>query len=354
MSGTGALQWRVTSTLEEVRDDWDRLAAHQRVPSPFLRTWWLEAVSGPRAAHLLLFDGPTLVGGVPLVRRRLPGLSLYRFAGQGPLCPDHLDALALPGREDDVIAALADWFTRPGHRAAVLQGLVEDSLLARAWPGAVTAIDVAPYGRLPSSADDYIKSLSGNFRHNIRRSQRRLDDAGAHAWAASADGPFSVERAMDDFRQLQETREGRGHLVAALPTLNKAIAAGVASGEVRVDVIETSQDQPVAVCITFMIGDRVSLYQVARTLDHDYRGAGTAQVAAVVGSSITRGCQEFDMLRGPESYKTSFVGASRDVLALQATHGALGRAFVSLRSRARSSKQALQRGVRRLRAADPS
>ena len=60
------------------------------------------------------------------------------------------------------------------------------------------------------------------------------------------------------------------------------------------------------------------------------------------------------MLRGPEAYKMSFVASIRDVLELHAAHGGLARAYLSAHSLARSSKQAFQQGVRRIRATDRS
>ncbi len=340
------MQLRVVPALTDHRHAWDALVDQQPLPSPFLRTWWLESVAGPRAHYLLILDGDTLVGGLPLTRRRLPGLSIYRFVGQGPLCPDHLDALALPGREDEVVACLRTWFRRPGHRTALLVGLVEDSLLARAWPGWVTTADVAPYGALPKDPDTYLMSLSGNLRHNIRRSTRRVDDAGVESWVAT---PDTVDRAMQHFGALQSTREGRGHVVTALPVLTRAIRTGVATGEARVDVMEARDGAPVAVCITFLDNERMSLYQVARSLEQEYRGAGTAQVSAVIRAGIELGCREFDMLRGPETYKSSFVDCSRDVVALYATHGARARAHVRLRALAKRGKRAAKDVAARVR-----
>ncbi len=327
MSGTGGLVLRVVRSLAEHRVAWDRLVVAQPLPSPFLRTWWLEAVTGPHAAHLLILDGAELVGGVPLTRQVVLGVDVYRLAGQGGLCPDHLDAMAAPGREDEVLAVLAAWFDRPGNRVALLSGLVEGSLLERAWPGTASLIDVAPYGELPRSAHDYLMSLSSKARHNVRRSQRRFEEAGAKPWTATSD---TLERAMSSFRTLQEGRPGRAHLLRELPQLETAIAAGMAAGEAVVEVLSATDGSPVAVSVYFVTAERASLYQVARTLDPEFRGAGTAQMALVIGELAEQGAREIDLLRGGETYKNWFVHSRRDVVKLVASHGRRGQVVLSL------------------------
>ena len=49
--------------------------------------------------------------------RKHAGLAchVWRIMGAGPLCPDHLDLLAVPGQEDAVVRVLQDWLLRPGR-----------------------------------------------------------------------------------------------------------------------------------------------------------------------------------------------------------------------------------------------
>src|SRR5882762_6098642 len=78
---------------------WDALVSFGDPPTPFLRSWWLEAVAGPRPVFLLVIDGGTLLGGLALeedhgmVVRRLRFIGDRPRFGDSPLGPDHLDAV---------------------------------------------------------------------------------------------------------------------------------------------------------------------------------------------------------------------------------------------------------------------
>jgi len=89
----------VTRTLGVWRDSWDALVECAPVPSPFLRSWWLEGVGGANVRFVLVVDDGLLIGGLALERRRCMGLSQYRFASSGVLCPDHLDLLTALAKE---------------------------------------------------------------------------------------------------------------------------------------------------------------------------------------------------------------------------------------------------------------
>ena len=70
---------------------WDALVDQAPLPTPFLRSWWLEHTSSGRPVFVLVLDGETLIGGVALQEERRLGGTRLRFMGSGPLCPDHLD-----------------------------------------------------------------------------------------------------------------------------------------------------------------------------------------------------------------------------------------------------------------------
>jgi CelD/BcsL family acetyltransferase involved in cellulose biosynthesis len=323
--GTRGRSLLVAPDLTEHTDVWDALVERSRVPSPFLRSWWLEAVSDERASHLLVLSNGAVVGGVTLARTRLLGIDRFRFTGQGVLCPDHLDLLALPGHEDEVVEAVRSWFTAPGARIVDVAGLGERSLLARALDGLPEPLDAAPYEPLPGDGSDYLTGRSSNFRRGVRKAERRLAEAGVTHRRVASDG---LPAAFGAFRRLQDDRDGRGPLLAELPALERALAAGDARGEARVDVLETP-DQVVAVSLAFVVAGRLSLYQVARSLEHAHRSAATVLLHRVIVEAMADGCREVDMLRGDEDYKTSFADARRELFRLRVGHGARARAVVA-------------------------
>jgi len=317
-----ALRVVETERLDDrLRGAWDALVAQQPLPSPFLRTWWLDAMPHRRRIFLAIHDGDRLVGGVPLVRDRYLGLPRYRFLGEGVLCPDHLDLVAAPGAEDRVAEAFAVWFRTRG-RLLDVSGLVADSLLARALQVSSDAIDVAPYLVLPASGSDFLAGRSSNFRRSMRRLERRYAEAGiSHHRAATRQ---EVSAALDAFRALHERRPGREQLVAEMPALTAAALAGFESDEVRVDVL-TDGDTVVAVSLFFCLAGRMSFYQLARSMDRAHDGAGRALVHRIIVAAIEAGFREVDLLRGDEQYKASFADEVRELHRLRVGSGSVAR-----------------------------
>jgi CelD/BcsL family acetyltransferase involved in cellulose biosynthesis len=325
-------------------DAWDALVDASSLPSPFLRSWWLDSVSAVPATHLLVLSDGELVGGLALARDTLLGISRYRFAGQGVLCPDHLDALARPGHEDEVADALRDWFEAPGQRIVDLAGLREGSLVARALARSPEPLDVAPFQALPGDGSDFLAGRSSNFRRSVRKAERRLDEAGVTHRRVE---PALLPAALDAFRRLQDDRDGRGPLLEELPVLARALASGLARGEARVDVLE-SPTEVVAVSLAFVVAGRLSLYQVARSLDHEHRSAATVLLNRVITEAMADGCHEVDMLRGDEGYKASFADARRGLFRLRAGHGVMARGLVTGRALGISAIRRVRRSAGRV------
>jgi CelD/BcsL family acetyltransferase involved in cellulose biosynthesis len=328
--------------LEHHRDAWDSLVARQQLPSPFQRSWWIEGVAPHDTTYALVLDGDRLLGGLALSQRRVAGVRRCTAPGPAVLCPDHLDLLAAPGAEEDVSRAIGAWFARPGQRVLDLRGVAEDSLLARALGAAPEPLDVAPYQSLPVAPETYLAGRSANVRRSVRRATKSLASKGIeHRRVALTDLP----EALAAFSALHEGREGRGPLLAQIPALARALTAGVTAGEARVDVLAAGPDA-VAVSLAFVVAGRLSLYQVARSLDSAYDGAGNVLLVAVIEDAVAAGCHEVDLLRGGESYKSSFAGQTRVVGRLRTAHGGAARVQLAGEDVARSMRAGLSARLR--------
>ncbi len=326
---------------------WDDLVLRQPVPSPFQRTWWLDAVGDHDVptTWLLVTDGEQLLGGLAVgVRRRGP---TQRFGAPGPtvLCPDHLDVLVEPGREHAVAAALADWFGGSGQRLLDLRGAVADSLLARALGARHEPHDEAPYD-VVEAGGDWLATRSSSFRRNVRRGRNRLEAAG---FTHRRLGPDDVRTGLAELRRLHEDRPGREALLAELPRLTAAVAAGAARDEARVDLL-AGPGGAVAATVSFVVAGRICLYQVARSTAREHGSAGTVLLADVVQDAVAGGCHEVDLLRGAEDYKGSFADRSRPLERVRVAHGAWASAQLAgedaarwLRARARDGVSATRR-----------
>lgn len=316
-------QVELTEALGTWTTAWDDLVLHAPIPTPFLRSWWLEAIASSRSRYLLVFAGDVLIGGLALEVSRLAGITVYRFAGTGRLCPDHLDVVADPDHRAEVVEAVRAWFTSRGTRLLDATGLVADSLLAAAITSATPRkIDVAPYEPL-TDADAYARGRSGTFRRNVRRRAKQLTEHGVCMGESPAG---DCAGALTAFAALHDARDDRTELMAEWPRLRSALAAGVQCGEVQLHLARTPE-AVVAVTVCFAVGGRLALYQNARSLDRRYSGMGTVLDYAAICAAADAGMHEADMLRGAEDYKWHYVTQQRGIYRLTAAHGARAQAL---------------------------
>ena len=300
---------------------WDRLVDSSPLPSPFLRSWWLGGAGGPGRHFVLVVDGPRLLGGLALERRRA---SIVRMMGDGLLCPDHLDLLAAPGHEARVASLLRDWLCRPGQRLLDFKSIRTGSLLLEALPGRVRCepMAVAPFTPLPDSPEAYRASLSSQFRRNLRRSADRFAAEGVVHRAIR--GP-ALLRCLDTLRDLHEAQwGGRSRFLPVFDRFAAACGAGSAADEVVIHELG-NDDLVVATVTAFEVCGRVSLYQSARLTDSRWRDASTMLLATIIDDACARGLEEVDFLRGHESYKEKFAPQHRELLRLVAGKGVMGK-----------------------------
>lgn len=315
---------------------WPHLLSQQPHPSPFTRPWWVRHVTQDTPAPLLIHDADGPVGGIALTSRRRLGVEVLRPAGHGVPCPDHVDLVALPGREQDVAEAFGRWFARPGARLLDLSGAPERSLAAAALGVAAQPVDVAPYEPLTGS---FLATRSASFRRNVRRTEKRLADLGAQQWTATS---ADVGAALDAFEALHRDRPDRAPLLREMARLRPAITEAVACGEARVDVLEVG-GRPAAVSVAFLVAGRLALYQLARSTERHHDGAGTALLVRVVERAALEGCTEVDLLRGDEAYKSRFATHRRVLTRVRAAHGVRARAALLGQVAARAAVRRLRR-----------
>lgn len=312
----------VRSSLGPWAPLWDQLVAALPVPSPFLRSWWLEAVAGPKRRFLLVADGSRLIGGLALEERDRGVASVVRMMGAGPLCPDHLDLISAPGHEGEVIGRLGAWLGRPGARFIDLQGVAAGALVRSALPHDVRedVIDLAPWAALPPDPEEFLAQRSANFRANIRKARRRLHLEGITHRVAS---PDSVETALARLRKLHFARWGESPFLRTFDRFAEASRAGASRGELAFHEL-VAGEAVIASVACFEVAGRVSLYQSGRSLDRRWRSAMTVLLHAIIEDACRRGVTEADFLRGNEPYKRSFASHERPILRLRAARGNAG------------------------------
>ena len=323
----------VRPSLGSLASSWDELVDASPLPSPFLRSWWLQSTAGPRPRFILVLDAGRLVGGLALEADLRWGVPRLRFMGAGPLCPDHLDLVAAPGREEEVLVAVARWLARPGWRVIDLDGVAPGSRLAEALPGRASSqlTDLAPWSPLPDDPARYQPGLTSRFRNTLRRSRARLERAGARhrVVPAGEHGP-----ALRTLRRLHQQRWGDAStFLPSFDRFERAAGEGVRRGELVLHELVTDAGT-VAVEAWFEVAGRASFYQGGRDVaDPRWRGAGSVLRAAVIERACRLGFTEVDLLRGDDPYKRDWAPRARPLARLRAAHGLGGRAALAVRRR---------------------
>ena len=320
---------------------WDHLIDLSRLPSPFLRSWWLTGAAGPRRHFLLVVRDDMLLGGLALEKRNRPGLSCLTMMGAGPLCPDHLDLLTDRGEEDAVIMSISTWVRRSRTRLLDLEGIDADSLLVNALPASVhrEPLAVAPWAALPADPDAYLAARPALFRRNLRRASSRLAAEGANHRVKRGS---SAIRSLDTLRQLHDAQWGNHSRF--LPSFDRFAAACRLATEVdEVAVHELAIGESViAIVVVFEVAGRISLYQSARLIDFRWRDATMVLLNAIIRDACTRGFTEVDFLRGDEAYKNNFAPGQRQLLRLRVTSGKFAPVVLIAETAARRAKHLIR------------
>jgi CelD/BcsL family acetyltransferase involved in cellulose biosynthesis len=328
----------VREQLGRWASQWDRLVDLSPLPSPFLRSWWLTGTAGPRPRFLLVVRDDQLVGGLALEEGRRLGVPCLRMMGAGPLAPDHLDLLAVPGREDIVVDLLEPWLRRPGTHLVDLAGLRACSPLITALPAGARRepAAVAPWAPLPADFETYLTDRPALFRRNLRKASSRLTRAGATHRRNK--GPEAVE-SLGTLQRLHDAQwGGRSRFLPAFDRFAAACRLAADFGEVSAHELTVGQ-AVIAIVVTFEVAGRVSLYQSARLIDSRWRDATTVLLAWIIRDACNRGFTEVDFLRGDEAYKANFATARRELFRLRAANSRASRAAMMLETGARKVKR---------------
>jgi membrane-associated phospholipid phosphatase len=323
---------RVVRTLDPYAAAWDALVDAGPLPTPFLRSWWLDNLAGRRSVVLLVLDGTELLGGLALERAwSVAGVRRYRVAGGGPLCPDHLDLVSRPDRCAEVVAALRGWFESGPPKVLDLRGLRDGATVLAMLPeGHVSEDEVSPYEPL-GTLEAYVGGRSDGYARRMRRRERQVAGRGVVVRRLA---PPEMPAALAVLADMHRAMPGRDALVRAMPRLEPVVRAAAARGEVRMYVAERHGCHG-GVLLCFAVAGRLSLYQGGRRTVPQFADVGTVLDHVAIAEGCADGLVEVDMLRGDEPYKATFTGRQRRLLRLRAATGLRARALLAAEEAAR-------------------
>lgn len=304
---------------------WDDLVAAQPLPSPFLRSWWVDHLAGTRATLVLVLSGDELLGGgafeLDSVGAGPVRIERVRMLGQGVLAPDHLDVVAAPGHHREVARGVVGWLRRRGQRVIDLDGLAAGGTLATVFAPYEIERTAAPWASLAGDAERYLAERPGAVRSTVKRSRKRFEREGAHVRTVDADG---APAALDALARLHDERwSTESNFLEAWRRFRVGALQGAARGEVVLHELVDADGEVVATELDLVVADRVGFYQSGRRTEREWRGCGSVVRAAAVHHAAGTGAAEYDLLRGDESYKSDWATGRREVVSVRAAHGTL-------------------------------
>jgi CelD/BcsL family acetyltransferase involved in cellulose biosynthesis len=344
------LEWRDYGpdySFDAIRHEWDHLLEASWATPFQTREWltsWAEATRQP--LHLWTYWlGHHLVGLWPhVVSTRW--LTTMRTAGTGP--SDYQHPLIHGGAQETVSAQLASHWHGVAESCLIDLPQIRNGVLTvepgTAWPQAG-----CPIVPLPSTFDEFLKSLGKSLRQDVNEGQgsrlakRRL----TLRQTSSADWRQGWEILLD----LHGRRWKKRWMPGAFGTrqtralherwLSRAVPKGYAT------IYWLEQDgRPVGAIYTMRMNGQLFFYQSG--IEPDLKGfsPGSILLGEAVRQAIEEGCTVLDMMRGLEGYKMRWKPSrieanSRYVIA----HGLEGRASRAIQRARFSVEQYLRRTI---------
>jgi CelD/BcsL family acetyltransferase involved in cellulose biosynthesis len=322
--------------LADALHDWERLQASDPDLTPFnSAAWaraWLEHWDRQIQPWLMrVRRGDQVVGIVPLALRRVRGARILTMLGKEP------------GDYWDIIAAPAD---RPGVAQAAAAELGRRS---RAWDvGVLSCLPVgsdtvagldrgglsifrrervrSPAIRLPSSFDDYLRTLSSNRRGNLRRHLNRLDRG--EVVVRQVQQREQVPEVMRSWRELRIRQwhdTGRHlnptHAEERFYRFMVEVAIALLEGGFTALWQVFHRDRLAGVYLNFC--DKRAFYWYLGGYEPELAalGVGKIVIAATLRASIEAGREWYDFARGEDSYKYWYGAEDRLLESVLLAHG---------------------------------
>lgn len=309
MRPTDLLSPSPVDSLEEVRDEWNRLASGTR---NVFSTWewnsvWWKHFGGSKTLLVTACrsNEGRIVALLPLYLWRGRPFRVVRFLGHkegdqlGPIClPKDRGAVAdalnrvLSDRNVDVFV---------GERLAGEQGW--SALLS----GRELRKDASPVVHLRSSTwEDLLRTRSRNFREQARRKERRLAKTHDVQYRLAND-PARLEEDLNVLFRLHALRwGGRQTTFQRYEAFHREFAAhALERGWLRLWFLEVDGN-PRAVCYGFRFGDVESFYQSGRDPNWNQHSVGFIVLLHSIREALAAGMTEYRLLRGDEPYKYRF------------------------------------------------
>lgn len=310
---------------------WDDLAA--RAGNIFgtrswAECWWRHYGDG--ATPMVLADGAQPDVLIPLYRTRGP-LVQVRFLGHGPA--DQLGPLCAPEAREHAAELLLSALRGSSSRWDVFVG--QDLAEGEGWAerlgaSVVRGVSSPTIVLAADSWEDFLRRRSKNFREQVRRRQRKLEQqhevqvrlATAETLAADLATLFRLHRARwGGAAAFASGVERRFH--------EEFARSALADGRLRLWTMSVD-GEPAGSLYGFRFAGVEYFHQSGRDPRLEELSVGTVLLTHSVRAAVEDGMQEYRMLRGDEAYKWRFADRRDAVQTVALSRTSLGRAAVGV------------------------
>jgi CelD/BcsL family acetyltransferase involved in cellulose biosynthesis len=316
-----------------LRKEWNSLLALSTSSCVFLThewlfTWWEHLSSGRTLSILTARSEGRLVGILPVALRqrqysRMMPRSL-EFIGSGMIGSDYLDAIVMPGFEQEVICRFAEYLDRMGvvvHFSAVRR---ESSIVAelatqlrkQGWNVADAEINVCPFVDFRGQTwETYLSSLGSSQRYNFNRRLKQLYK-NFNFNLQIVDSPEAAQSALEDVINLHRKRWTSREPSEAFqdnPTVafhREFVKLAATRGWLRI-LVGRIDGAPVAALYGLRYGKTFYFYQSGFDPAWGRQSVGLVMMGLAIQSAINEGAMEYDLLHGQEEYKFHWTRQTR-------------------------------------------
>jgi CelD/BcsL family acetyltransferase involved in cellulose biosynthesis len=303
------------SVFDDLEKEWTDLLAESTPRSFFLtpqwqRLWWKNFADGRNLRVWSVRSPEGRLVGLCSLTETTEGIE---FVGGKDLC-DHLDILSLPGHEETVATGLLGEISRgPSSGGSVDLHFIPESsrflspLKEKAeqmgWKATLEPEETSPFIPLPETWEEYLASLRGKDRHELRRKMRRAEEYGSLLLRTTS--PEEIDDDLETFVRLHalSTPEKSDFMDQKMQDFFRQVGkAFMAEGWVRLFILELNE-VPAAALLAFDYDDALLIYNSGYDPSLSAASPGIALFGYTIREAIREGRRAFDFLRGNESYK---------------------------------------------------
>ena len=346
------------TAFKALRPRWNELLRASVSDNPFLTwewqyTWWNQLRESSALRLIVVRSGDELMAIAPLrlVTSPWSWFSRLEFLGTGYAGSDYLDLIVRRGREQESVAAIAEYFKAqqlclrfnrlsPGSLAFRLAGALQTDgwISAAADDGTCPIIPLAGH-----TFDSYLATLGSSHRANVRRRIRAL----RQQFDVRLDRVTTDTERRDALSSLAVWSERRwkdcgGSTAFFTPAVrafqDEATQRALEQRWLLMYVLRLN-DKAAAVMYGFNYGGRFYFYQHGFDDRYKAQSLGLVLMGLTIGAVIDEGVREFDMLWGVEPYKFLWAPEVRELQRIElfppSIGGTLHRRAVEMRQNAR-------------------